>query len=180
MASKNTNRAELRKAYLFVVDNWAVGADEVARAIGSDTTTARTRLVRLAQARLVEGSHVNGEKALTWQSYYSIQDGDDRKLAVADFDKAFPKGEDVTTKQGATGPRYTAKQIETAIKMRAKGESWKAIAAAVKVKSPAYFAKVIKEEIASRAKVAKKAAKDKGKRDVKVTLPGGFSTRKGS
>lgn len=161
--AKTTNlRPALRKTYLYVVDNWAVSASDIANGTKQDVKEVNSLLNRLARASLVDSIHVNGEKSLTWQSYYSIQDGEKRSDAIADFDKAFPKREAVTaaaTRANGSGPRYTEEQLAAGRDARIAGDSWKGVAATAGVKSPVYFSKVLRATFPKLEKEAAAAAK---------------------
>lgn len=158
-------RPKLRAAYMYVVNNWAVGAEEVAKSLKIETDEA-TKLLK-ALGGLVEGTHVNGEKAVTWQSYYDIENSDKTKTlrsARADFAKAFPEpvvpgSSNRVGAKGATGPRYTEAQISAGIKAREAGKTNAEVAKAAGVKSPAYFSKVLKAAIAEREAAKKATAK---------------------
>jgi hypothetical protein len=99
-------RKSLKKAYLFVVNNFAVSTADVAKALKVDTKEAKRLLDGLGS--LVEGTHVNQERELTWQSYYDIENSDPKETlasANADFDAAFPVGAEIpAAKKGASGP----------------------------------------------------------------------------
>lgn len=150
-------RERLRQAYLHVVDNWAVTNADL-KAAGIDPALMKA----LQPSGLVEGTHVNGERAVTWQSHFDVQNGDPREDAEAAFDKAFPAEEAPepakTGATGATGPRYTPGQIAVGIRLTREGKSAKAVAAEVGVKSPSYFRKLMLAEIA-KSDAAKKATK---------------------
>jgi hypothetical protein len=151
-------RERLRQAYLYVVDNWAVGNSDL-KAAGIDPALMKA----LQPSGLVEAYHVNGERAVTWQSHFDVQNGDPREDAEAAFDKAFPAKETpepaTKTGNGATGPRYTPGQIAVGMRLTREGKSAKAVAAEVGVKSPSYFRKLMLAEI---AKADVKKAKDSG------------------
>lgn len=154
-------RPELRKVYLYVVKNWAVDADEIAKATKLDVKRVRTLLGRLAP--LVVGTQVNGEGPLVYQSMYDIENSDETKTlrsARADFAKKFPEavkdGGNRSGATGATGPRYSDSQIEKGIKAREAGKTNAEVAKAAGVKSPSYFSKILKAEIARRAAASKK------------------------
>jgi hypothetical protein len=154
--TQTTNlRPALRTAYLYVVDNWAVDASDIAKATKTDVKDVNKLLKRLERTGLLASTHVNGEKALTWQSYYDVQNGEKRSDAIADFNKAFPAKQPVaagrTGVTGATGPRYTEEQLTQAEKMRADGSTFKAIGAALGIKATAYLAKVLARREAERA-----------------------------
>lgn len=157
-------RPALRKTYLYVVKNWAVDADEVAKATGVEKTEAVKLLKRLQTKGLLDALRVNDEKVLTYQSYENIND-DPQAMPNARkaFDAAYPKGEIVSAgavgRKGATGPRYTQKQIAAGLKARAAGKKNAEVAAAAGVKSPAYFSKTLKKVAAAQAaaKTLKKA-----------------------
>lgn len=153
-------RPELRKTYLFVVNNFAVHASDVAEAIfEGDTKVANAALRRLGS--LVNGERVNGAGPLVWQSYYDIENTDPKetlKSARADFNRAFPKPvvANVGAKPGGTGPRYTDAQIVKGLAARKAGKTNKQVAEIAGVKSPNYFSKVLKKVEAETKKAAKK------------------------
>jgi predicted transcriptional regulator len=156
-------RPALREVYKFLVDNWALSASDIADGTDREVKEVNSLLNRLARARLVDSLHVNGEKSLTWQSYYDTenQKGVWRK-AARDFDKAFPKGEAITTgpvRANGSGPRYTEDQLAAGRDARIAGESWKGVAATAGVKSPVYFSKVLRATFPKLEKEAAAAAK---------------------
>lgn len=163
-----TERETLNEIYLFVVRNWAVSAGEVAEALDRSVSAVNTALRKLNRASLVEGTHVNNERALTWQSYYNTQDYDEAGEIVKaqrDFDEAFPndpKTKAEAKRTGGGGPRYTPEQIGKGVELTLAGETAKAVAAKVGVKSPNYFRKVVKAEIERAAKQIDAAAKKAG------------------
>jgi hypothetical protein len=167
MSTTTNLRPALRKSYLYVVDNWAVDAADVAKGIKQDVKTATSLLRRLERRGLIVGDHVNGEPTLIWQSYYDVQNGEKRTDAIKDFDKAFPKGETVTPGRtggtGATGPRYTEEQLTKAEQMKADGSTFKAIGAALGIKATAYLAKTLRHREAQRES-AKRSRKSSTKR----------------
>lgn len=173
---KTDRRSQLRAAYLYVVDEWAPEASEIARYLlregylpsgekGLTDTKKPTRslLNTLRRNNLVVDHVVNGEGPAVWQSYYSIQDGDDRSKAEADFDKAFPEGtvkESTKTGTGAYGARYTEEQLNEAAKLRGHGKTWKEIGAALGIKATAHLAKTMRIR---DAKITNEVAQDLGK-----------------
>ena len=198
-------RPELRVAYLLAFDNFATGPDEVAAALDTTEAEARQLLDFLVSSGIVVTSIVNGEERV-WQAgetYDSIS----RRTAIRRFDTTFPKGEPVEivaelepepAKSGATGPRYSEAQIVAGLLARAAGKKNREVAEAAGVKSPNYFAKILKareaagESVPSQPKpsrrekaIAKKvekqiaaalAPKKKGKRTTKrqrATTDGG-------
>lgn len=175
MSKKMTERESLHEVYSYVWGNWAVTAGEIADQLGLSVSRVNALLRKLNRARLVESLHVNNERALTWQSYYDIENEDGVEArAERDFAEAFP-GEPETRggHTGGSGPRYTPEQIAEGVRLTLEGETAKAVALAVGVKSPNYFRKVIKEKIAEAEKrVTKRGAKLTG-----TVRPG---TRKGS
>jgi hypothetical protein len=175
----SADRDSLRKAYLYVVNNWAVDASEVAEHLGVENSDATSVLKRLQSKGLVVGDRVNDERKLTWQSFYDIQNSDvkeTRKSARADFDAAFPKGAPINVpnrlgQPGATGPRYTDAQIKKGLAARKQGKKNAEVAEIAGVKSPSYFSKTLKrieQENAAKPKARKTPAK-KGSRKVKTT-----------
>jgi hypothetical protein len=145
-------RALLRKAYLYVVGGWALGTIEVAKGIGVRPEVATALLKALEASGLIAGTHVNGERAVTWQSMYDIENSDPAetmKKARADFNAAFPTGRVTpapvkTGRVGASGPQYTDEQLKTVEQARKDGLSWKAAAAKAGIKSPGYLSKTMK------------------------------------
>lgn len=83
-------RDELRAAYMAVVNNFATTTSEVGKvAFDGDTEKARLALEDLGD--LVTSSHINGERALTWQSGFDVEnDKNARRKAATAFRKAFP------------------------------------------------------------------------------------------
>jgi hypothetical protein len=144
MASKTSTtsniRPALRKTYLYVVDNWAVGTGEL-KDKGLDIRHAK----KLERDGLLATTHVNDERELTWQSYFDIANEDNRADAVAAFDAVYPKGQPVNSGggRGGYGPRYTKAQIRKGQTARRKGLSRKQVAAAAGVKSPNYFSRLL-------------------------------------
>lgn len=164
MSKTYTERETLNEIYLYVVRNWAVGAGEIANGTDRSVTAVNAALRKLAKARLVEGTHVNNERATTWQSYYDIENEDGVEAKAArDFAEAFPgEPETKTAHKGGGGPRYTPEQIGKGVELTLAGETAKAVAAKVGVKSPNYFRKVVKAEIERAAKQIDAAAKKAG------------------
>ena len=148
-------RLQLKKVYRYVLMNWAVSTKEIAAGTKLDVKDVR-RLTKRLESKvapsgwtLLAGTHVNGEREVTWQTYYDIQnESDAEKNGMADFDAVFPAGVKIaagSSHRGNTGPRYTDAQIAEAAEIRLdKGESWKEIARMVGVKSPAHFSKVVR------------------------------------
>lgn len=151
--------------YMFVVDNWAVSAVEVAEAISAmpkrdlkkvggsmEPKEATAILKRLEKVALTASTHVNGERTLTWQSYFDVNNGESREEAEATFSERVavaPEGTAVRRGRapggrGATGPRYTAEQIAEGIELRRSGASWLKVAEAMGVKSQVYFSNVLR------------------------------------
>lgn len=149
--SKTPNRDQLFAAYKYVVNNWAVETAEVAEGLGTSVAYAKQLLGYLGG--LVEGTHVNGEKPITWQSYFDIEnEANVPANSTKAFNKVFPKGVEVefnaapktNGRKGATGPRYTPAQIKKGLAARKAGKRNREVAEAAGVKSPAYFSKVLK------------------------------------
>lgn len=149
---------KLAAVYMQVARNWAVYVEEIVEAInseddprfrGTNTVAVNSMLRQLEKLGLLASEHVNGEKPLTWQSYFDIENEDDaEENAEAAFIQTIAPlmvaGSKVP-RSGATGPRYTEAQIAAGLRARARGESNKAVAEAAGVKSPNYFAKILKE-----------------------------------
>lgn len=71
----------------------------------------------------------------------------------------------MTTKQTTTtGSRYTEEQLIKAEEMRAAGESYKVIGAALGIKATAYLSTVLKARAAEREQAAKPARKPRAKK----------------
>lgn len=154
-------RPSLRKAYLFVVNNWAVDGTEVAESLKLDRPATVSLLNRLKNANLIVAEHINGERALTYQSYHDVNNEDGAlDAAKADFATAFPAKVDpaATGRKGATGARYTPEQIKAGLAARKAGMKNADVAAAAGVKSPSYFAKTLKA-IEHQATIKKVVAK---------------------
>lgn len=170
MTTTTPTRDDLRKTYMLVVKNWALTTADVADALKIETKDALARLRRIERTGLLESTHVNGERELTWQSHYDIEN-DDRANAVRDagrdFNAQFPKGEEIKTGsgRGGFGPRYTDEQIikghEFAVAKARAGEkvTHREVAEHAGVKSPNYFAKIRRERGAKLLRASKKAAK---------------------
>lgn len=162
MSTTANIRPALREVYMFVVDNWAVDAADIAKHTGRDVKEVNSLLRRLGG--LLASEHINGERTLTWQSYHDVQNEKGaRKAAAADFNKAFPAKEAVaagrTGGAGATGPRYTEEQLVKAEEMRAAGSTFKAIGLALDIKATAYLAKVLARREAEREAAKTKRAR---------------------
>lgn len=160
MSTTTDLRTDLLATYKYVVNNWAVSAADVAGGMDKDVKEVNSLLRRLQRKGLVVGENVNGAPPLIWQSYHDIQNeqGVPAK-STRDFNKAFPKGEVVaagrTGGTGSTGPRYTEEQLKDAEARRAKGESYKAIGAALGIKATAYLSRVLKRREYERTLAAK-------------------------
>ena len=125
MSTTTDLRPALLTTYKYVVTNWAVTAAEVAAGTEQDAKEVTNLLKRLAGAGLLDSTHVNGEKSLTWQSYFDVNNEPNvsRRSTVA-FNRAFPKDQPVSAapaRNGVTGPRYTEEQLVDAEQMRAAG-----------------------------------------------------------
>lgn len=166
-AAVTSERDMLKTVYLYVVNNWAVTTADAVNGVDAKIPTERL-LKKLRSKSLIDATHVNGEKALTWQSNYDIENTDaDETLASAerDFDAAFPvKAEPKpAAKPGATGPRYSDAQLSAGAKAKAAGKSRREVAEAAGVKSPNYFNTVLAKREADAAKVKKAAARKTSK-----------------
>jgi hypothetical protein len=155
-------RPALLATYKAVVDGWAMSAREVADGTGLDPKATTRLLNRLRANGLVDATHVNGEKSLTWQSYFDSQnDKQAGRKSTAAFNKAFPKGEVVSPaaeRNGATGARYTEEQLVEAERRREAGETFKSIGQALGIKATAYLSKVLQARAAEREQAAKAKA----------------------
>lgn len=154
--SKSCNiRPALFATYKFVVNNWAVYADDVAKGTDQDVKTATKLLERLRSVGLLATEHVNGEKALTWQSFFDVEnEANVPARSTRAFNKVYPKdspvNEATTGRRGATGPRYSEDQLAEAERLRKAGHTMKDVAAALSIKSPAYLASVLKKREAAK------------------------------
>jgi hypothetical protein len=153
IAAADDRREQLRKAYLFVVNNWAVDDGDIAKGLGIERKQATSLAKSIERKGLIVREQVNGEGALINQSFYDIDNSnvkETRKSARADFAAAFPEGsvkEPAASRsggKGATGPRYTEEQIKKGAAARKAGKSNAEVAKAAGVKSPAYFTAVLK------------------------------------
>jgi hypothetical protein len=146
----------LSAAYLFVVENWAVDASEVAMALTVGVKEATALLKRLEHVGLVASMRVNGEKALTWQSYFDVSNTDDDTMKDAeqkfiDIFRVASAPSETVEHAGATGPRYTAEQLAAGREARLAGMSWPKVAEAAGVKSDGYFSRVLRATFADLA-----------------------------
>jgi hypothetical protein len=154
-----TTRSQARKVYMYVVNNWAVYATDVAEGLNMPAKQVNQLLRQLERRGLLASTHVNSERTLTWQSYYDIENEDENDVradARTAFDNAWPKGEKATTRPGGGGARYTPEQLKKAKAAKAKGGTRKQVAAAAGIASPNYLAKLLRrmeqDAAASRAK----------------------------
>lgn len=87
---KDDTREIDEKVYFAVLESWAVEAPEIVRATDLDIDAVNRSLRRLQKRDLVESEHVNGEKALTWQTYFDIENDSDADIgARAAFNAAY-------------------------------------------------------------------------------------------
>jgi hypothetical protein len=148
---------KLAAVYMYTVWNWAVYVEEIVEAINAEAdprftntnkTAVNSMLHQLEQLGLLASAHINGERKLTWQSYFSLQDGELEEDAEAAFIAAvaplLAPGAKVTTRSGGTGPRYTESQLKAGHAARVSGAGWKAVAEAAGVRSPSYFSRVLR------------------------------------
>ena len=159
--STTTTRSQAQQVYRFVVNNWAVSAEEIAQGTGLERPHVNQLLRQLkAHSNLVEGTHVNGERELTWQSYFDIENEQMvPQRAGRAFKAAWPVDEPERT-NGNTGsdtprPRYTEDQLAKARAAKAQGLTRKQVAEAAGIRSPNYLAKLLKREAEAAAKAAK-------------------------
>ena len=146
MSTTTDLRPALLATYKYVVTNWAVSAKEVAAGTEQDSKATTNLLKRLQATGLLDATHVNGERELTWQSMFDVQnDKQAGRKSTAAFNKVYPKGESVSATSGRTGPRYTEEQLVKAEQMREAGESYKAIGLALGIKATAYLSTVLKK-----------------------------------
>lgn len=144
---------KLAAVYIFVVENWAVHASEVAEFLTANETVKHAPevnrlLKRLESDSLVVSMHVNEERALTWQSYFDVNNGDSMDEAEQRFIDTYRIDVRTTAaasgRVGATGPRYSAEQLSAGRDAREVGASWPNVALAAGVKSPSYFSNVLR------------------------------------
>jgi hypothetical protein len=180
--SKLSERTKLFNVYRAVLLNWAISNVGIERITKLDAKEVKRLTMKLARTGLLEGTHVNSERTITWQTMYDVEnDANAIRNGERDFAEMFPKDEPAKsepaktvkpkTKTGATGARYTDDQLTEAIVERlAFNASWKEVAATVGVKSPFHFSKVVranwkrlkpaaKKEIAKQAREALKGAR---------------------
>lgn len=165
-------RSDLRKLYAATFDDFAINAEDGAELLGITKKEAAAAFGLMSN--LTTGEQVNGVGPIVYQCYETY-DSISRSTALRRFDKAFPKNghqawslatPEKTGRKGATGPRYSESQIALGVKLTAKGETAKAVATEVGVKSPSYFRKLCKAAIV--AAEAEKAAKPKRVRRAKA------------
>lgn len=86
------DKATLRRVYLAVVRNWAVSERDVANALAKEKAGELERKVvhralqDLVAMQLLVAEHVNGERSLTYQSYFDVDNDED---ALKNARKAF-------------------------------------------------------------------------------------------
>lgn len=160
MTTITFDRSALRAVYLSAFDNFAIGADDAAKAAKISTDEVKPILRELERAGLVVSTRVNGQRALTYQAAETY-DTIDRQAAIRSFQKVYGKRGPITreVRRGATGARYTDEQIQKAIAMKIAGESWKAIGQALGIKATAYLSKQLKPQVEAAAKATKPAGK---------------------
>lgn len=143
-------RPALLETYLYVAGNWALTAEDVWTGLGLDLKDARSRLAKLTRDGLLYAEHVNGEKALTYQSDFDCENEHRENweaLATAKFNETYPEpvAKAPARKGGANGPRYSADQIAVGIEARRSGANWEVVAQSAGVKAASYFSRVVKE-----------------------------------
>ena len=127
-------RPALRSAYLLMFDSFAVTIADAAEAQGLDTAEARALLKRLEH----DGLAVSDQFALAVDVVFQSPETYDtisRATAIRRFDKVYPKRQPVEprtggTHKGATGPRYSDKQLQKGKAAREAGKSWVEVAKA--------------------------------------------------
>jgi len=83
-----------RKVYTYVLLNWAVSAKDVLTGdllagTGAEAKDVNASLKRLENKGLLASEHINGERELTWQTMYDIENDPDAETnGQADFDAA--------------------------------------------------------------------------------------------
>ena len=166
----NTTRSQAQQVYRYVVNNWAVSAQETAKGTGLDQALVNRLLRRLERKGLTASTHVNGEHELTWQTYFDIENEQNvPQRAGRAFKAAWPLDEQ--ERQANTGsdtprPRYSDDQLAKAKAAKAQGLTRKQVAEAAGIRSPNYLAKLLKrlaEEEALAAKLARKPRSRKAK-----------------
>lgn len=141
-------RPELRVAYLLAFDGIDTGPDEVAKALDTTEAEARQLLDFLVSSGLVTARREG------WEAVFSAaEESISRRTAIRRFDTTFPKGEPVEivaepepepAKSESTGSRYSEAQIAAGLRARAAGKKNREVAEAAGVRSPNYFAKILK------------------------------------
>lgn len=135
------------KVYRYVLLNWAVDAGEIVKGTGLDRETVAKMIRKLRRVGLIDGDKVNGVGPIVYQTWYDIEnDRDAERKGMEDFHRLIQiPVSDAPAHKGATGPRYTEKQIKAGIAARKRGLGWKAVAEAAGVKSPSYFSRVLRD-----------------------------------
>jgi hypothetical protein len=144
MTTTAFDRKTLRSMYLFVVDTFATDLNELTqKGRGVEPAEIKRHLRELERAGLVVGTHVNGERKVTYQSNFDLGSGDKRADAVKAFQAVYGNRGPIErqARVGATGPKYTEQQIQLAIKARLGGASWKTIGNDLGIKATAYLSK---------------------------------------
>lgn len=185
-----SGRALYRAAYLQAFDNFATMAPEVAETTGATVAQVRAAFKAMERKDLIASSHVNEERALTYQATETY-DSISRKEALDRFDAVYPAKDEVkpvaaTGRKGATGAKYTDAQIKAGIAARKKGLGWEAVATEAGVKAASYFSKAVRaahgsdpKPAAAKAKeVVKKVAAKKPAKVVSKPLPKPAAKRK--
>lgn len=157
-----TTRSQARTVYLAVVNNWAVYASDISEEVGLDAK-ATTQVLRQLEAKgLVHAHHVNGERKITWQTDFDVEnEAMVPARAGRAFKQAWPEDEQPQA-NGNTGsdtprPRYTDEQLRLAREAKAAGGTRKQVAEAAGIRSPNYLAKLLKRMAEAEAKAAKAA-----------------------
>jgi hypothetical protein len=158
-------REQAKATYMAVVNNWAVYASDISGDLGLSAKDTTAVLRELEARGLAHAHHVNGEKRITWQTDFDVENEKAVPMrAGRAFAKAWPKDEETTAKATAnTGsttdrPRYTEDQLAKARAAKAKGLTRKQVAEAAGIRSPNYLAKLLKRE--QEAKAARKAKRN--------------------
>lgn len=86
---KDARREIDRKVYIYLFENWALYAKEIAAGVKLDAGVVAKSLNRLKGRALVDGTHVNEDKTLTWQTYFDVENGSTEEEALAAFEEQY-------------------------------------------------------------------------------------------
>lgn len=134
-----SNRTNLQAVYNFVVGNWATDKAEIAAAKIVPAAELPGILKTLVKSNLIVADHVNGERTLTYQSHFDIENElNVLERSAGAFNEAFPEQVEPVKAERThnTGPRYTDEQLAQAKALRESGLSWPKVAAELGIKAP--------------------------------------------